>query len=366
MKNPFNPSFGVRPEQFLGRDDVVDSFINAISNKNDPWRSTLLIGVRGSGKTATLTQIQTKAMDKDTFVVSVSPEADFLDNILGQLHKQMSKSKLKGLPRLKSISLSYGISISLEQSDNMPAFTKTFRYQITEMLDIVKKSGKDVIFLIDESQKHSEDLRTFIGTYQHLIREEYPICLIMAGLPEVVSEILNDSVLTFFRRANQVLLRNVGISLVRQVYKNVFINTSRNLSEPLLEDAAECTYGYPYLIQLIGYYLWENIKNGYCGDLIAQVLVEAKDRLFRNVHQLVYDKLSPKDKEFLFAMVDDYGMSLNKDIITRLGKGKSYVSMYRARLISRGIVASKGYGTLEYSYPYMREFLIEKRKEIDL
>ena len=102
MKNPFNPSFGVRPEQFLGRDDVVDSFIDAITNKNSPWRSTLLIGVRGSGKTAVLSQIQTKAMDKDTFVVSVSPEVDFLDNVLGQLHKQMSKSKLKGLPYYRS------------------------------------------------------------------------------------------------------------------------------------------------------------------------------------------------------------------------------------------------------------------------
>jgi len=366
MKNPFNPSFGVRPEQFLGRDDVVDSFIDAITNKNSPWRSTLLIGVRGSGKTAVLSQIQAKAMDMDIFVVSVSPEDDFLDNVLGQLHKQLSKSKLKGLPRIKSISLNYGVSISFEKSDDTQNFTKTFRYQITEMLEIVKKSGKDVIFLIDESQKHNEDLRTFIGTYQHLIREEYPICLIMAGLPEVVSEILNDSVLTFFRRANQVSLRNVGISLVKQEYKNVFINTNKNLAESVIEDAAESTYGYPYLIQLIGYYLWENINKNYCGDLVTQVLVEAKDRLFRNVHQLVYDKLSPRDKEFLFAMADDNGQSLNKDILVRLGKDKNYVSMYRARLISRGIVISTGYGTLGYAYPYMREFLIEKRNEIAL
>ena len=134
----------------------------------------------------------------------------------------------------------------------------------------------------------------------------------------------------------------------------------------ILEAAAESTYGYPYLIQLIGYYLWENINNNYHGDLITQVLTEAKDRLFRNVHQLVYDKLSPKDKEFLFAMAYDNGQSFNKDILVRLGKEKSYVSMYRARLISRGIVTSTGYGTLGYAYPYMREFLIEKRNEIAL
>lgn len=366
MKNPFNPSFGVRPEQFIGRDDIVDSFVDAITNKNSPWRSTLLVGVRGSGKTAVLSQIQAKITDKNTFIVSVSPEVDFLDNVLGQLHKQISKSKLKGLPRIKSISLSYGVSVSLEKSDDTPNFTKTFRYQLSEMLDIVKKSGKEVVFLIDESQKHNEDLRTFIGTYQHLIRENYPVCLIVAGLPEVVSEILNDNVLTFFRRAHQVSLKNVGVSLVRQEYKNVFINTSMNIPESLLDEAAESTFGYPYLIQLVGYYLWENIIKNYSGELLSQALVETKDRLFRNVHQLVYDKLSPKDKEFLFAMAEDNGHSANKDILMRLGKDKGYVSMYRARLISHGIIASTGYGTVGYAYPYMQEFLMEKMKELAL
>jgi len=366
MNNPFNPSFGVRPEQFLGRDDIVDSFINAITNINSPWRSTLLVGVRGSGKTAILSQIQAKVMNSEIFVVSVSPESDFLDNVLGQLYKQMSKPKLKGLPQLKSLSLGYGIALSFEKDGDTPDFTKTFRYQITNMLDIVQKSGKSVVFLIDESQKHNEGLRTFIGTYQHLLREEYPVSLVMAGLPEVVSEILNDDVLTFFRRANQVYLKNVGISLVEQEYRNVFSRENNGISDILLKEAAIKTYGYPYLIQLVGYYLWENIHAGYRGDLLLQVLVSAKDRLFQNVHQLVYDRLSVRDKEFLFSMADDESQSLSKDILVRLGKGKSYASMYRARLISRGIIVSTGHGTLGYAYPYMREFLLEKKSELAL
>jgi len=366
MKNPFNPSFGVRPEQFIGRDDIVDSFIDAILNKNSPWRSTLLIGVRGSGKTAILSQIQAKTMNKDIFVVSVSPEADFLDNILGQIHKQMSKPKLKSLPQLKNLSFNYGVSFSLEKKEDTKSFTKTFRYQITEMMDVIKKSGKNVIFLIDECQKHNEELRTFIGTYQHLIREEYPVCLIVAGLPEVVSEILNDDVLTFFRRANQVSLKNVGISLVAQEYKNVFRSVEKNFPDLILESAAESTYGYPYLIQLIGYYLWENIYKDYNSDLLTQVLVEAKDRLFRNVHQLVFETLSLKDKDFLFAMAEDTYQTFTKELQKRLGKDKNYISMYRARLIARGVIISYGYGTLGFAYPYMREFLIEKRRDLAL
>ena len=132
-----------------------------------------------------------------------------------------------------------------------------------------------------------------------------------------------------------------------------------------METAAENTYGYPYLIQLIGYYIWENLSKNFPGDLLNRVLIEAKDRMFRNVHQLVFDKLSLKDKEFLYAMTEDHNQSLNKDISVRLGKDKNYISMYRARLIARGIVSSTGYGTLSYTYPYMREFLIEKKREMD-
>ena len=50
-KNPYNPSFGKKPERFLGREIIVDEILSALDNQNSPWRTTLLIGIRGTGKT---------------------------------------------------------------------------------------------------------------------------------------------------------------------------------------------------------------------------------------------------------------------------------------------------------------------------
>ena len=41
----------------------------------------------------------------------------------------------------------------------------------------------------------------------------------------------------------------------------------------------------------------------------------------------------------------------------------NYISLYRERLISAGVVKPGGYGFLCFNYPYMREFLMYTKKE---
>jgi len=366
MKNPFNPSFGLRPEQFIGRDDITDEYLRALSNQNNPWRSTLIVGVRGSGKTSILSDIQLRLQETDAIVVSTSPEGDFLNRVLGQIYRQLPKTAIDKLPKLKSISVKLGVSLEFESSKDKPYFTNSFDYQITQMLETIKKDRTQIVFLIDESQRHTAELRAFISTYQQLIMKELPVSMVMAGLPEVVSAVLNDDVLTFLRRANRVDLENIDINLVKADYKNVFRRSGHTVSEDILDEAALASQGFPYLIQLIGYYLWENVAGGFDGNILEQTLIESKARLFKNVHQLVFDNLSNMDREFIFTMVGDTGHSRIQDILIRLAKDKNYVTKYRSRLISKGVIKPAGHGQLVFTFPYMREFLEQKKKEIGL
>ena len=53
IRNPFTPSFGQIPLYMAGRDLVIDEIMRAFENGvGDPNLSTILIGARGSGKTA--------------------------------------------------------------------------------------------------------------------------------------------------------------------------------------------------------------------------------------------------------------------------------------------------------------------------
>jgi len=355
MSNPFNPSFGKRPTHFYGRQEIIRSIISAVDDINDPWRTTLITGVRGSGKTALLSDIR-KKLDNDVVVLYVVPNEALLDNILAQLYRQLPKSVKNSIPEFKNVSVNLGVSVSLEKNKEKPNFTESFSYQIMELMDMHMKQGKHVVFLIDEAQKHTQEMRIFISTYQDLIMREYSISMVMAGLPSVISDILNDDILTFLRRAKQVELENVELTIIEHEFNKVFLNNNSSLTKETVAKAATGTHGYPYLIQLVGYYLWEE-KQSNNANVLTDVFVNSKAELFRNVHKIIYSTLSKQDRDFLIAMSEDNGVSSVSDIGERMQKKKNYISLYRERLLSTGVIKSVGHGLLQFNYPYMREFL---------
>jgi hypothetical protein len=360
IRNPYNPSFGHKPERFLGREIIVDEIISAFDDPSSPWRTTLLIGVRGSGKTALLNDIN-ESVDSNFIKVFISPNSDMLDVILSQIYSQMPKSFIKSIPNLSKVTIAG--SIELDINNDEPYFLKNFRHQITKMLDELRKKDYKVLFLIDESQKHSDAMRIFISTYQSLINEKYNVHLIMAGLPNVITDILNDNVLTFLRRAHQVELDNVDLLLVSHDYKLIFKDKSK-ISDDLLDQAAMITKGYPYLIQLVGYYLWRILSSdNHYENILDQVVVQAKSMMFQNVHKLLFKELSSGDKLFVNAMAVDSNISNFADITLRTGKTKSYLSNYRARLINLGYIKPIGRGELVFTLPFTRDYLL---REIEL
>jgi len=364
MGNPYNPSFGRKPERFLGRSLIVHEIISALDNRNSPWRTTLLIGVRGSGKTALLSDINESVAAKDCIAISVTPENDILNDILSQLHSNLPKSIAKNIPKPSKLTIAGAVELDID--NDKPYFLNNFRYQITLMLEELKKKKFKVLFLIDESQRHSTGMRTFISTYQHLIREEFDVHLIMAGLPNVISDILNDDVLTFLRRANQVVLDNVDLSLVKNDFYETFLEEYK-VPEKILDCAALITKGFPYLIQLVGFYLWEFLNSGTQPEgVLEQVVVQAKSMMFQNVHKLQYRELSAGDREFVYAMVVDNGFSRFADIISRTGRSKNHLSSYRLRLIDHGYIKAVGRGEVAFCLPFTKEFLMQEMELAEL
>ena len=240
---------------------------------------------------------------------------------------------------------------------NLTEFTKNFRYQITRMLEQLQKKKYKVLLLLDETKKLDSHMRTFISTYQHLLRERYDISLVMAGLPKTVTDILNDDILSFLRRAKQVSLENVPFSAVLQEYAEV-IGAEYRIKDETIHQAAVTTKGYPYLIQLMGYYLWEFLRRGEEEKEALQMACdESRAMMFQNVHTLLYRELSVGDKAFVKAMAVDDGTSKFSAIIKRTGKSKNHASTYRVRLIDSGYVRAMGYGELAFSIPFTKEFI---------
>jgi hypothetical protein len=241
---------------------------------------------------------------------------------------------------------------------------RSFRYQITGALDELKKHNVTLLITIDEVQNVTSDLKEFITTFQHLIREEYDIMLVMAGLPYAIFDVLNDQVLTFLRRAKRIMLENLPIVQVEVSYSKAFKSSHKQIVGDVLVEAAKATYGYPYLVQLIGYYLWKESDEVVDSEALEIAVKLSKDELYRNVHELIIRELSPKDIEFVYAMAEDELVSNFGDIIARLGITSGYASIYRKRLIDAGVIHSSGYGKLAFSPPYLRDYLLDNEEWI--
>lgn len=80
-KNPFTPTFGIVPAHLAGRRGVLKDMRQAFENGlGDPNLSTILIGARGTGKTALLSCIADEAQQRGWIVVNVAAGKGMLED----------------------------------------------------------------------------------------------------------------------------------------------------------------------------------------------------------------------------------------------------------------------------------------------
>ena len=134
----------------------------------------------------------------------------------------------------------------------------------------------------------------------------------------------------------------------------------------VLHDAAALTRGYPFLIQLLGYHLFERairrdqlVSHDDLGAVTPDVLRTLGDL----VHQPALLHLPTAELEYLEAMaeVQDGQQAVpSAAIAQRLGKSLQQVSMVRQKLIDRELIYSPRRGALNFVIPHMGSHLKQR------
>ena len=194
---------------------------------------------------------------------------------------------------------------------------------------------------------------------QHSFREGRELAFAGAGLMSSVSDVVNDDVLTFLRRADRHHLGPVNHSNVRRAIREPIERAGRAIGDEALEVMTNGTRGYPFLIQLVGARTWRLHPNK--TEVTVADAREGVAMALRRLGTLVYETAladaSAIDKTFLLAMTKDDGPSKMADIQERLGVDASYASQYRLRLIAAELIESSSYGFVDFALPYLREYL---------
>jgi AAA ATPase domain len=364
-RNPFKPTFGASPPLLVGRDELVQDFSDALDDgPGSPARATIYTGARGTGKTVMLNAVQQEARARGWLVISEAATpgllqrltTEHLPRLLAERDPEATKRRLSGVTAPGALG---GVSWdTTELHKAVPGL----RSQVTDLCEILVKQETGLLITVDELHRSLlDELVQLCTVVQHAFREELELAFLGAGLPATVSDLLNEGVLTFMRRAERHDLGRVGEADVATALERPIVDAGRSIGAEALEQCVGGTGGYPYLIQLVGHRTWrQHAESGEITTADALVGVdEARRRLGSRVHGPEIKACSDVDKTFLLAMAKDDGPSRIGDIVSRMGVTSDYANTYRVRLIERQLIESLARGQLDFALPGLREYLRE-------
>lgn len=365
MRNPFKPSFGVDPPLLVGRELLLDEFSYGLeSGPGSAARASLYTGARGAGKTVLLNAIEDLAKEHGWVTLSETASKGLVERMtqsrLPQLFRDFDLHDVKRhLSHVRFPVVGGGVSWETIESHIVE---DDLRGQINLLTDVLAEQQSGLLITVDEVHAaYIDDLRELITVIQHAFREDREIAFAAAGLQASISDILQEDVITFLRRADQHHLGPVDLEDVKRALKEPINRNQRTVSDEALEIMAEGTQGYPFLIQLIGDRCWRRSEPEpeiTIQDAIAGV-AESRKRLGSVIHAPALKGVTNVGKLFLVAMARDDGASRTNDIAERLGESIKYVGVYRARLIDMELITPAGHGYVDFTLPYLRDYLRE-------
>ena len=179
--NPFTPSFGRIPPYMAGRKLLMNDFAKAFrGNGNDPYLQTLIVGTRGTGKTALLTQTCDLASGSGWVCANVTCGDGLLDT---------SESI-----RIHGVTIGQIPDLEWEQPQSEPA---NWRTRMTQLLEELSKTDTGLVIAVDEVRAGVDEMEQVASTFQHFVRERRRVALLMAGLPHQASQLVSSEAVSF-------------------------------------------------------------------------------------------------------------------------------------------------------------------------
>lgn len=358
--NPFKPSAGATPPHLVGRDDQIAAVADGIDEgPGSPGRLTIFTGARGVGKTTLLNAVDDVALERGWLFIDETATAGLMGRLDEHISHMLEERRPRPKRRVTGVDLPAslgGVSTALT-----PELSAGLRRKLNTLLDDLENHGSGLLLTIDEVHVSVPDMREIAALAQHMIREQRQFALVMAGLPSAVSDLLSDDVLTFLRRADKHVLGDVDIDEVHDALVASFEENGRTMTAEASERAAEATFGYPFLIQLVGYHVWRATAGNVVDVATAEAgISNARRRLGSLVHETALADLSDLDRTFLVAMSLDDGPSQMADVRRRMGDiSPQHANTYRRRLMAAGMIRQVSHGKVSFALPYLRDLLRE-------
>lgn len=335
MENPFTPESGSYPHVLMGREAIIEKFIDALDNGAPGNQDTfpLLSGSKGIGKTALLSKIADILLERGFFV-----------------YRCVGRTGMAERFKQKLVTCELDGKIDLDDAT---------------MVKLGDGSCRGVAVIIDDMEMGCiDDFRIIASAVQKTAGAGNRVVMAVAGMPNDIDAIEDDGTVSFLRRMHRLHIDAIDIDEAKNGIRRILEMSDMGIDDEVLDLMAESTDGYPFIIQRIAYDTWNQAysRNPEHIHIIGDDFMNATpifvSRIYEFIVRPTIRNLSTTDRAFLEAMSADGGEpSRMSDIAERMGKALNYANTYRTRLVSRDVIASIGHGLVVSKIPYLMMYM---------
>lgn len=382
IRNPYAPGAGCRPPELTGRETIRRDVTIRLGRlrAGKPAKSVMLIGLRGVGKTVLLDQMRRDAEETGIRTVRMeAPEGRSLPALLApsirlallqlstvQKSRDLAIRSLRALAGFASkLKVKYhDIEVGLDY-DPEPGLADNgdLEIDLTTLLQQVGMAAQAadtaLVLFIDELQYVVEsEMAALISALHRCSQDQLPVSVVGAGLPQLRGRM--GEAKSYAERLFD--FPEIG-PLATADARDAIVKPAEDEGVSINEDAAdlivEKTHGYPYFLQEWGKQTWDVASNS---PITRQNVLDASElavsALDESFFRVRFDRLTPKEKEYLRAMADlGPGPHRSGDIADRLERNVQSLGPLRSSLISKGMIWSPTHGDTAFTVPLFDEFM---------
>lgn len=353
--NPFAPGAGSQPPELAGRDEIISDADIALQRilrgKHD--RSQILLGLRGTGKTVLLNKIEQLAENHGHLTAFIeAPEDNSLAELLyprihqalrklsmiesAKAHAYSTMRALRGFASTFNISVG-DVSISVDPEPGN-ADSGNLEYDLCDLFvqlgQTAQTAHKAWTLLIDEVQYLSElELSALIVAIHRVSQKQLPIIFFGAGLPQIAA--LSGEAKSYAERLfNYPNVGPLDDTAATAAIRQPIESEGETISDDALQLIIQRTQGYPYFLQEWGYQAWNTAPSSPINiEDVEDASVAALKRLDDGFFRVRFDRLTPKEREYVFAMAQlGSGPYRSSDVADALNEFVQSLGPRRAKL----------------------------------
>lgn len=380
--NPFQPAAGARPPILVGREAELASIRDAtarLEHGSAPVTIAML-GLRGLGKTALLSELDSRLDAERVTIVRIEVERDRSAASLVRAKIERARADVRSMPKRLGAALDAALAhlptISYELPERLGAISLSGAGEerhddetgpLTEAIAIFNEAlhaqHRSLAILIDEIQDADlPSIRSIAASVHQSAATKAPILLAVAGLPQ--AEIVFKRIRTYTQRWDHLSLELLTRAEVANAIRIPIVDAGATIEDSALDLLVDACGGYPFFVQLFASAAWnEHVADAITLRDVERATPPVRAKIEKTFYRSVLDTLTTRELAFVAVLAElGSGPRSFSDVAARLGVPTEKLGSLRVNLLKKDVIISPGPRLLEFRVPLLDQYI---RRHVD-